>query len=109
MSAQLNVATYYGLIKLLGTCASGSASVAETLLLSELPGTLKRLLETSTLFSSSTTSNASVLRSNDQLQEVCCVTSELLHDCNTSLIWIVLSSDVLDCRRDAWLLNQHCC
>lgn len=70
MQAQLAVATYYGLIKLLATCAGGSASVAETLLSGELPDTVRRLLQTSTLFSSSTTSTASVLRTNDQLLEV---------------------------------------
>ena len=73
MTAQLNVATYYGLIKLLGTCAGGSAPVAETLLTGELPDTVRRLLRTSTLFSSSSTSTASVLRTNDQLVEVCTV------------------------------------
>lgn len=70
MVSQLNVSTFYGLIKLLATCAGGSASVAETLLTRELPDTLRRLLRTSTLFSSSATSSASVLRTNDQLLEV---------------------------------------
>ncbi len=70
MTAQLNTATYYGLIKLLATCAGGSASVAETLLKGSLPDTLQRLLRTSPLFTSGSTSAASVLRTNDQLLEV---------------------------------------
>ena len=70
MTAQLNVSTYYGLVKLLATCAGGSASVAENLLTGGLPDTIRRLLRTSTLFSSSATSSSSVLRTNDQLLEV---------------------------------------
>lgn len=70
MRAQLSASTYYGLIKLLGTCAAGSAAVAEALLASELPATVQCLLNSSMLFSSATTSTASVLRSNDQLLEV---------------------------------------
>jgi E3 ubiquitin-protein ligase TRIP12 len=70
MTAQLNVSTYYGLIKLLATCAGGSASVAETLLTGGLPDSIRRLLRTSTLFSTSATSTSSVLRTNDQLLEV---------------------------------------
>lgn len=70
MRAQLNTATYYGLVKLLGTCAAGSASVAEALLAGPLVDTVKTLLTTSTLFSSATTNTASVLKSNDQLLEV---------------------------------------
>lgn len=70
MTAQLNVSTYYGLVKLLATCAGGSASVAENLLTGGLPDTIRCLLRTSTLFSSSATSTASVLRTNDQLLEV---------------------------------------
>lgn len=70
MSKQLMVSTYYGLVQLLSTCAAGSHSVAETLLQSSLPETLRRLLASSPLFSSSTTSASSVLRSTDQLLEV---------------------------------------
>ncbi len=44
MQAQLATATYFGLVKLLGTCAGGSATVAETLLASELPDHVRTLL-----------------------------------------------------------------
>ena len=64
------VSTYYGVMRLLATCAAGSHSVAETLLESGLPGTLRRLLASSPLFSSTATSSSSVLRSTDQLLEV---------------------------------------
>ena len=43
----------------------------QALLSGGLPSTLRRLLATSPLFSSSTTSASSVLRSTDQLLEVC--------------------------------------
>ena len=33
MAAQLTVSTYYGLLRLLGTCAAGSHSVAEVMAL----------------------------------------------------------------------------
>ncbi len=70
MRAQLSTVTYYGLVKLLGTCAAGSASVAEALLAGPLVDTVKTLLQTSTLFSSATTNTASVLKSNGQLADV---------------------------------------
>ena len=70
ITSQLMVSTYYGLVRLLATCASGSHSVAETLLQSALPETLRRLLASSPLFSSTSTSSSSVLRSTDQLLEV---------------------------------------
>ena len=47
-----------------------NTNMVQALLSGGLPGTLRRLLATSTLFSSSTTSASSVLRSTDQLLEV---------------------------------------
>jgi E3 ubiquitin-protein ligase TRIP12 len=44
MTAQLSMSTYYGLIKLLTTCAAGSHSVAESLLAARLSGTMRSLL-----------------------------------------------------------------
>lgn len=44
MTSQLSVSTYYGLIKLLATCVSGSHTVAEDLLQSGISGTLHKLL-----------------------------------------------------------------
>ena len=44
MTSQLSVSTYYGLIKLLSTCVSGSHSVAEDLLQSGISNTLHKLL-----------------------------------------------------------------
>ena len=44
MTSQLSLSTYYGLIKLLSTCVTGSHSVAENLLRSGISGTLHNLL-----------------------------------------------------------------
>lgn len=44
MTAQLSLSTYYGLIKLLTTCAAGSHCVAESLLTAKLSGTMRNLL-----------------------------------------------------------------
>ena len=44
MTSQLAVSTYYGLIKLLTTCASGSAAVARTLHEAGISATIRRLL-----------------------------------------------------------------
>lgn len=44
MTAQLSVSTYYGLIRLLTTCAAGSHSVAESLLTANMSTTMRRLL-----------------------------------------------------------------
>eukprot|EP00891_Asterochloris_glomerata_P005589 jgi/Astpho2/5589/e_gw1.00079.2.1_t len=78
MTSQLSVSTYYGLIKLLSTCVKGSHTVAENLLQAGMSGTLRNLLQSSTLFSTSRTSPASVLRSSDQLLEVVSLAHELL-------------------------------
>jgi E3 ubiquitin-protein ligase TRIP12 len=44
MTSQLAVSTYYGLIKLLRACASGSPSVAETLHQAGISATIRKLL-----------------------------------------------------------------
>ena len=44
MTSQLSVSTYYGLIRLLTTCARGSHAVAESLLLANMSGTMRSLL-----------------------------------------------------------------
>lgn len=77
MTAQLSIGTYYGLVKLLATCASGSALISENLLQAGLSDILKQLLANSAMLSSSTTP-ASVLRSVDQLYEVVSLAYELL-------------------------------
>ncbi len=44
MTSQLSVSTYYGLVKLLSTCVTGSHTVAENLLQSGISDTLRNLL-----------------------------------------------------------------
>jgi len=44
MTSQLSVSTYYGLVKLLSTCVTGSHTVAENLLQSGISDTLRSLL-----------------------------------------------------------------
>lgn len=76
VTSQLSVATYFGLVKLLATCASGSSAIAEHLLKGGLSEVLKALLSTSSLLGA--TSGASLLRTTDQLYEVVNLTCELL-------------------------------
>ena len=44
MTSQLSISTYYGLIRLLTSCASGSHAVAESLLQADLSTTMRNLL-----------------------------------------------------------------
>ena len=44
MTSQLSISTYYGLIRLLTSCASGSPAVAESLLQANLSTTMRNLL-----------------------------------------------------------------
>lgn len=44
MTSQLAVSTYYGLVKLLCTCANGSPAVVETLFQADISNTLRKLL-----------------------------------------------------------------
>ena len=78
MSSQLSVPTFYGLLKLLATCASGSHVVAESLLQAGISSTLRNLLATSALFNASGASPGNVLRSTDQLGDLVALTAQLL-------------------------------
>lgn len=78
-TSQLSINTYYGLLKLLSTCASSSPAVAQQLLEKGTPGIIKSLLANSALLPSSTSASASsMLRSADQLFLVLSLTCELL-------------------------------
>ncbi len=71
-ASQLSVSTYYTLLKLLCTCASKSATVAEQLLNGGLLEVLYTLLSTSTLLPTAEPPPGGIaLWSVDQLQEVC--------------------------------------
>ncbi|MCO5580943.1 hypothetical protein L7F22_034817 [Adiantum nelumboides] len=74
----LNSSTYTGLIRLLSTCASGSAAAAESLLLLNISSTIKDILAGSGVLSSSTVSPLSAARSPDQLYEIVTLVNELL-------------------------------
>jgi len=78
MTTSLSLSTYYGLLKLLATCASGLPMVAETLLEAGISSTIQRLLSSSVMCSSSLLSSASILRSADQLSLVLSLASSLL-------------------------------
>jgi E3 ubiquitin-protein ligase TRIP12 len=77
MAAQLSLGTYYGLIRLLATCAAGSPAVAESLLQGPLVDTLRQLLAGSAMLSSAA-GQACVLRTADQLSEVVGLAAALL-------------------------------
>ncbi|KAI5073229.1 hypothetical protein GOP47_0011242 [Adiantum capillus-veneris] len=74
----LNSSTYTGLIRLLSTCASGSAAAAESLLLLNISSTIKDILAGSGVLCSSTVSPLSAARSPDQLYEIVTLVNELL-------------------------------
>jgi E3 ubiquitin-protein ligase TRIP12 len=76
-ATQLSLGTYYSLIRLLATCAAGSAPIAEALLTGPLVGTLRQLLATSSMLSASG-GQACVLRTTDQLSEVVGLAAALL-------------------------------
>jgi hypothetical protein len=77
MASRLSTTTYYTLIKLLATAASGSHTIAETLLQAGTSEVLRTLLANSSMLSTSTTP-ASILKSTDQLYEVVNLAHELL-------------------------------
>lgn len=80
-STQTSVTTYFGMIKLLSTCASGSAAIAQQLLKAGVVDTLRQLLATCAMLGSSGSSSsgsAPVLRTPDQLYEVMTLVHELL-------------------------------
>ncbi|KAL4435190.1 hypothetical protein ABPG77_001872 [Micractinium sp. CCAP 211/92] len=78
MTSQLQVSTFYGLLKILSTMAGGSHVVAEALLQAGISGTLRNLLATSSLLSTSTVSPGNVLRSAEQLGDLVALSAALL-------------------------------
>lgn len=74
----LSNSTYTGLIRLLSTCASGSAVGAESLLLLNISGILKDILAGSGLVSSISVSPSAVNRPPEQLYELVTLVNELL-------------------------------
>jgi E3 ubiquitin-protein ligase TRIP12 len=77
-STQTSVGTYFGMIKLLSTCASGSAAIAQQLLKAGVIDTLRHLLASCAMLGSSGSTSGSVLRTPDQLYEVMTLAHELL-------------------------------
>lgn len=78
ITSQLSASTFYGLIKLLATCAASSHVVAESLLQAGISQTLRNLLATSPLLSTTGASPGNSLRSGDQLQDLVELASHLL-------------------------------
>ncbi|KAK4437635.1 E3 ubiquitin-protein ligase UPL3 [Sesamum alatum] len=75
--ASLSTSTYTGLIRLLSTCASGSALGAKSLLLLGISGILKDILSVSGLVSSMSVSPA-LSRPTEQIFEIVNLANELL-------------------------------
>lgn len=78
ITSQLSGSTFYGLVKLLATCASASHVVAERLLQAGISGTLNTLLMTSPVLSATLASPGNALRSADQLQDLVSLANQLL-------------------------------
>ncbi|KAG0572814.1 hypothetical protein KC19_VG127600 [Ceratodon purpureus] len=76
--ASLSSSTYTGLIRLLSTCASGSAGAAESLLMLRISSILKDVLAGSGLISSTSGSGSSANRPPEQLYEIVTLVNELL-------------------------------
>ncbi|BBM99900.1 E3 ubiquitin-protein ligase TRIP12 [Marchantia polymorpha subsp. ruderalis] len=74
----LSTSTYTGLIRLLSTCASGSAAAAESLLLLRISSILKDILAGAGLVSCTSVSPSSVNRPPEQLYEIVTLVNELL-------------------------------
>lgn len=80
-STQTSIATYFGMVKLLSTCASGSAAIAQQLLKAGVVDTLRQLLANCSMLSHSGSASPTVapaLRTPDQLYEVMTLVHELL-------------------------------
>ena len=77
-TAAVQIPTFYGLIKLLATCAGGSHVVAEALLRGGISNTLRNLIRTSSLFNASMVSPGNVLRSTEQLGDLVALAAHLL-------------------------------
>lgn len=98
ISSQLTSSTFYGLIKLLATCASGSHVVAESLLQGGVSRTLRTLLTTSPLLTTSGASPGNALRSADQLQGLVALATQLLPpvpDASAAVLAVTPSGDLL--------------
>ncbi|PSC70280.1 E3 ubiquitin-ligase UPL3-like isoform A [Micractinium conductrix] len=78
MTSQLQVSTFYGLLKILSTMAAGSHVVAEALLQADISGTLRNLLATSSLLPTTAASPGNVLRSTEQLGDLIGLAAALL-------------------------------
>jgi E3 ubiquitin-protein ligase TRIP12 len=81
-SAQTSVSTYFGMVRLLSTCASGYSAVAEQLLRAGIVDTLRQLLASCAMLGSSGSVTQSgglpVVRTPDQLLDVLTLAHELL-------------------------------
>ncbi|KAL2649350.1 hypothetical protein R1flu_017478 [Riccia fluitans] len=76
--ASLSTSTYTGLIRLLSTCASGSAAATESLLLLRISSILKDILAGAGVVSCTSVSPSSVNRPPEQLYEIVTLVNELL-------------------------------
>lgn len=81
-SPQTSVSTYFGMVRLLSTCASGFSAIAEQLLRAGVVDTLRQLLANCAMLGSSGSVTQSgglpVVRTPDQLLEVLSLAHELL-------------------------------
>jgi E3 ubiquitin-protein ligase TRIP12 len=79
---QTSVSTYFGMVRLLSTCASGFSAIAEQLLRAGVADTLRQLLANCAMLGSSGSITQSgglpVVRTPDQLLEVLTLAHELL-------------------------------
>lgn len=79
---QTSVSTYFGMVRLLSTCASGYSAIAEQLLRAGVVDTLRQLLASCAMLGSSGSVTQSgglpVVRTPDQLLEVLTLAHELL-------------------------------
>lgn len=98
ITSQLSSTTFYGLIKLLATCASSSHVVAEALLQAGVSSMLRNLLATSPMLSSIGASPGNALRSAEQLQDLISLASQLLPpvaDASAAMLAEIPASPVL--------------
>ena len=80
MASALSSGTFYGLLRLLASCAASSHVVADSLLAGGVATTLRNLLATSPLFAGAgaAPSPGNVLRSTEQLADLVSLAAELL-------------------------------
>ncbi|GBG69914.1 hypothetical protein CBR_g4741 [Chara braunii] len=77
-TATLSSSTYTGLVRLLATCAAGSAAVAESLLQSGISGILREILAGTGMVSSTLVPPSALNRPPEQLYEIVSLVNELL-------------------------------